>query len=85
MPDRKPRVTAAIRSICWSKLCAWAFAEAHARSGDSVCIAGYMGSSDVLGDAITGFAVEYPNQTERDHWAFIKGAGEGRIKATPEV
>ncbi len=67
------------------KLCAWALAKAHARSGDSACIAGYMGSSEVFDEAITEFAVEYADQAERDHRAFIKAVREGRIKATAEV
>jgi uncharacterized protein (DUF2252 family) len=69
----------------YGRLCAWALAKAHARSGDSACIAGYMGSSEVFDEAITEFAVEYADQAERDYRAFVKAVREGRIKATAEV
>jgi uncharacterized protein (DUF2252 family) len=69
----------------YGRLCAWALAKAHARSGDSACIAGYMGSSEVFDEAVTEFAVEYADQAERDHRAFIKAVREGRIEATAEV
>ena len=69
----------------YGKLCAWALAKGHARSGDSACIAGYMGSSEVFDEAITEFAVEYTDQAERDYRAFVKAVREGRIKATAEV
>ena len=68
----------------YGKLCAWALAKAHARSGDAASIAGYMGSSEVFDEAITEFAVEYADQTERDYRTFVKAVREGRIKATPE-
>jgi uncharacterized protein (DUF2252 family) len=69
----------------YGKLCAWALAKAHARSGDAASIAGYMGSSELFDEAITEFAVEYADQTERDYRTFVKAVREGRIKATPEV
>lgn len=67
----------------YGRLCAWALAKAHARSGDSASIAGYMGSSEVFDEAVTEFAVEYADQTERDYRAFVKAVREGGIKATP--
>jgi uncharacterized protein (DUF2252 family) len=69
----------------YGRLCAWALAKAHARSGDPACIAGYMGSSEEFDEAITEFAVEYADQAERDHRAFVKAVREGRIKAEAEV
>jgi uncharacterized protein (DUF2252 family) len=69
----------------YGRLCAWALAKAHARSGDSACIAGYMGASEVFDEAVTEFAVEYADQAERDYRAFIKAVREGRINATPEA
>ncbi|MBS0560516.1 MAG: DUF2252 domain-containing protein [Proteobacteria bacterium] len=69
----------------YGKLCAWALAKAHARSGDAAQIAGYMGSSSRFDDAITEFAVEYADQNERDYRAFIKAVRAGRVPATPDV
>jgi len=69
----------------YGRLCAWALAKAHARSGDAAKIAGYMGNSPVFDDAISEFAVEYADQTERDYRAFIKAVREGRLQAISEV
>ena len=68
----------------YSKMCAWALARAHARSGDAAMISGYMGSSETFDDAIGEFAVEYADQTERDYRAFVKAFREGRVKAIVE-
>jgi uncharacterized protein (DUF2252 family) len=56
----------------YGKLCGWALAKAHARSGDAAKIAGYMGASATFDDAICEFAVEYADQNQRDYRAFIK-------------
>lgn len=69
----------------YGKLCGWALAKAHARSGDAAMIAGYMGSSSVFDDAISEFAVEYADQNERDYRAFIKAVREGRLEVMAEV
>jgi uncharacterized protein (DUF2252 family) len=68
----------------YSKMCAVALARAHARSGNAAMISGYMGSSETFDDAICEFAVEYADQTQRDHRAFVKAVREGRVKATIE-
>lgn len=67
----------------YARMCGWALARAHARSGDCAMIAGYMGASEVFDDAIADFAVEYADQARRDHRAFVKAIRQGRIKATP--
>jgi uncharacterized protein (DUF2252 family) len=69
----------------YGKLCGWALAKAHARSGDAAKIAGYMGSSPVFDDAISEFAVEYADQNERDYRAFIKAVREGRLKVASDI
>jgi len=48
-------------------LCGWALALAHAKSGDPAVIAGYIGKSEALDEAIARFASAYAEQTERDH------------------
>jgi hypothetical protein len=68
----------------YGKLCAWALARAHARSGDAAKIAGYMGSNSSFDDAVGEFAVEYADQNQRDYRTFIKAVREGRIKTIIE-
>ncbi len=65
----------------YGRVCGWALARAHARSGDAASIAGYMGASEVFDDAIADFAVDYADQTHKDHRAFVKAVRQGRIKA----
>jgi uncharacterized protein (DUF2252 family) len=69
----------------YGRVCGWALARAHARSGDAAMIAGYMGSSEVFDDALCEFAVDYADQAQRDHRAFVKGVRQGRIKAILET
>jgi len=68
----------------YGRVCGWALARAHARSGDAAMIAGYMGSSERFDDIIGEFAVSYSDQAQRDHRAFVKAVREGRIKAVIE-
>jgi uncharacterized protein (DUF2252 family) len=62
-------------------ICAWALAAAHARSGDAVAIAAYLGTSDTFDGALADFAEAYADQNERDHAAFVTAIAEGRVKA----
>src|SRR5262245_2332024 len=68
----------------YAEVCGWALARAHARSGDAAMISGYMGSSGIFDEAICDFAVDYVDQAERDHKAFVKAVREGRVKAVVE-
>jgi len=68
----------------FGKLCAWALARAHARSGDPARIAGYMGSNTTFDDAVCEFAVEYADQNLRDYRSFAKAIREGRIPVASE-
>jgi len=63
----------------YAKLCGWALALAHAKSGDPALIAGYAGKSEALDEAVARFAVAYADQTERDHAALEKAARARRI------
>ena len=62
-------------------LCTWSLARAHARTGDSTAIAGYIGSNNTFAAAIGKFAVSYADQTERDYEALVKAIKSGRVKA----
>jgi len=66
-------------------MCAWTLARAHARSGDRVAIAAYLGKSDAFDRAIAEFSEAYADQNERDHAALAKAVKDKRIEATIEV
>lgn len=68
----------------YGKLCAWALARAHARSGDAGLIAGYMGTSNIFDEAICEFAIEYGDQAHRDYREFVKAIRQGRLEAVTE-
>ena len=68
----------------YARLCAWTLARAHARSGDAVAIAGYLGSSQAFDRAIAAFAEVYADQNERDHAALIDAIATGRVEAQAE-
>jgi uncharacterized protein (DUF2252 family) len=63
------------------KVCGWALARAHARTGDAAGIAGYLGKNDTFDAAIEKFAVAYADQTDRDYAAFVKAIHARRLPA----
>ncbi|WP_216361535.1 DUF2252 domain-containing protein [Candidatus Chloroploca asiatica] len=65
----------------YAAICGGALARAHARSGDRITIAAYMGKGEAFDEAITAFAERYADQTERDHEALAAAVKEGRIVA----
>ena len=65
----------------YGALCGWTLARAHARSGDAIAIAAYLGGSDVFDQAIAQFAAAYADQNERDHDAVLEAVKSGRIVA----
>ena len=66
----------------YGELCGWSLARAHARSGDRIAIAAYLGGSDVFDQAITRSAA-YADQNERDHQALVDAVASGRLTAGP--
>jgi len=74
IPDMRP-----IGMQRYGELCGWTLARAHARSGDRIAIASYLGGSDVFDKAIAQFAVAYADQNERDYQALHDAAATGRI------
>ncbi|HEX6933338.1 MAG TPA: DUF2252 domain-containing protein, partial [Streptosporangiaceae bacterium] len=58
----------------YAALCGWTLARAHARSGDRIAIASYLGGSDVFDRAIARFAAAYADQNERDYQALVDAA-----------
>jgi hypothetical protein len=65
----------------YGELCGWTLARAHARSGDRIAIAAYLGNSDVFDRAISKFASVYADQNERDYRALVDAVKSGRITA----
>jgi len=63
----------------YAEVCGSLLARAHARSGDRIAIASYLGKGDTFDRALAEFAVAYADQNERDHDALRKAADEGRI------
>jgi len=69
----------------YGELCGWTLARAHARSGDRIAIASYLGNSDVFDRAIAKFAAAYADQNERDHQGLVDAVKSGQINAEPGV
>jgi uncharacterized protein (DUF2252 family) len=69
----------------YGELCGWTLARAHARTGDRIAIAAYLGGSSRFEKAVTGFAVTYADQTVRDHAALAGAVADGRIQAQTGV
>jgi uncharacterized protein (DUF2252 family) len=69
----------------YGELCGWTLARAHARSGDRVAIAAYLGGSDTFDEAITRFAATYADQNERDHQALLAAVASGQISAESDL
>jgi uncharacterized protein (DUF2252 family) len=69
----------------WASMCGWTLARGHARSGDRVAIAAYLGKSDVFDRAIADFAVAYADQNERDHQALRAAVADGRVQAASGI
>ena len=65
----------------YGEICGWTLARAHARSGDRIAIAGYLGTSDSFDRAIAEFAAVYADQNERDYAALNEAAISGRVLA----
>jgi len=68
----------------YARICGWALARAHARTGDAAMISGYMGSSRAFDEAICDFAVDYADQAELDYKAYVKAVRQGRVTASVE-
>ena len=64
----------------FGKACGWALARAHAKAGDALGIAGYLGTSDHFDTAMGRFAIAYADQTERDHAALKAAVRAGTIR-----
>jgi len=64
----------------YAEICGQTLARAHARSGDSVAIASYLGSGDTFDRAVAEFAAAYADQNERDYDALKQAVEAGRVE-----
>jgi hypothetical protein len=65
----------------YARMCGWTLARAHARSGDPIAIAEYLGTDDAFDAAIADFSARYADQNQRDYDTFVKAIADGRIQA----
>ena len=69
----------------YGKLCGWTLARAHARSGDRIAIASYLGSGDSFDRAILEFSLAYADQNDRDYQQLAAAVKSGRLTAETGV
>jgi uncharacterized protein (DUF2252 family) len=69
----------------YAGICGWTLARAHARSGDPVAIAAYLGKRDTFDQSITDFSQAYADQNERDYQEFADAVRIGRLQAVEGV
>ena len=65
--------------------CGWTLARGHARSGDRVAMAAYLGADDTFEQAIAEFAVRYADVNEADHARLLEAIADGRVDASAEA
>jgi uncharacterized protein (DUF2252 family) len=65
----------------YGELCAWTLARAHARSGDRIALAAYLGNGTAFDDAMADFAAAYADQNEQDFAALADAVAAGRVVA----
>ena len=69
----------------YARMCGWTLARAHARSGDPIAIAEYLGTDDTIDNAIADFSTRYADQNQRDYDTFVKAIADGRIQAVTGI
>lgn len=79
--DRMPANTMEV----YARLCGWTLARAHARSGDRIAIASYLGASDTFEKSIAKFAETYADQNEADYSELESAIASGRLEARTDV
>jgi hypothetical protein len=69
----------------YARVCGWTLARAHARSGDRVAIAAYLGSGTAFDEAVADFAEAYADQNERDYESLLEDVQAGRIAVRERI
>jgi uncharacterized protein (DUF2252 family) len=71
--------------ITYTLACAWSLARAHARSGDRLAIAAYLGKGEIFDEAIAEFSSRYADQNELDHARLAEAIAAGELEATEGI
>jgi len=71
----------AVAMTGYGRMCGWTLARAHARTGDRIAIAAYLGGTDKFDQAVAEFGETYADQNERDHAALADAVASGRVQA----
>jgi ASC-1-like (ASCH) protein len=69
----------------YAQFCGRSLAKAHARSGDAIAIASYLGGGEAFDRALASFAEAYADQSERDYGALRRAVDAGRVRAETGV
>jgi uncharacterized protein (DUF2252 family) len=69
----------------YARMCGWTLARAHARSGDPIAIAEYLGNGGAFDKAIADFSARYADQNQRDYDSFVKAIADGRIQSVTGI
>ena len=69
----------------YAGICGWTLARAHARSGDPVTLAAYLGQKDRFDRSIVDFSERYADQNDADYQAFTEAIRGGRLEALEGV
>jgi uncharacterized protein (DUF2252 family) len=69
----------------YTRACGWSLSRAHARSGDRLAIAAYLGKGSAFDEAIARFATAYADQNDLDHQRLVEAVAEGEVPAQPGV
>jgi uncharacterized protein (DUF2252 family) len=69
----------------YARVCGWTLARAHARSGDAVSLAAYLGTKGRFDDSVADFSQRYADQNDQDYQAFTEAIRSGRLEAVEGV
>jgi hypothetical protein len=69
----------------YARACGWTLARAHARSGDPIAIATYLGTDDGFDRSIADFSERYAARNDQDYEEFVKAVRSGRLEALEGV
>ena len=69
----------------YARTCGWTLAHAHARSGNPIAIAEYLGEGDTFDKSVTDFAERYADQNEQDYQQFVNAIRSGKLEAVEGV
>ena len=71
--------------LAYCRACGWSLARSHARSGDRLAIAAYLGRGSGFDDAVTRFSAAYADRNELDYQRLVEAVAAGEIEARPGV